>query len=65
MKSIIEFLRQYEEFDILTFSEDMIFNMPIEVRKYILWTNSSLKEWHKCEVFIGFYSNRFPLEKAI
>ena len=36
MKSIIEFLRQYEEFDILTFSEDMIFNMPIEVRKYIL-----------------------------
>lgn len=32
MKNILEFLSLYEEFEILAFSEDMIFNMPIEVR---------------------------------
>lgn len=32
MKNILEFLAQYEEFEILTYSEDMIFNKPIEVR---------------------------------
>ena len=32
MKSILEFLSLYEEFEILAFSEDMIFNKPIEVR---------------------------------
>jgi hypothetical protein len=31
MKNILEFLSQYEEFEILTYSEDMIFNKPIEV----------------------------------
>jgi hypothetical protein len=25
----------------------------------------NIQEWHRCDVFIGFYSNRFPLEKAI
>lgn len=31
MKSILEFLADYEEFEILRFDEDMIFNKPIEV----------------------------------
>ena len=31
MKSILEFLSEYEEFEILTFDQDMIFNKPIEV----------------------------------
>jgi len=31
MKSILEFLGEYEEFEILKFDEDMIFNKPIEV----------------------------------
>jgi len=31
MKSILEFLSAYEEFEILTFDQDMIFNKPIEV----------------------------------
>ena len=30
----------------------MLFNEPIE-------------NWHKCDVLIGFYSNSFPLAKAI
>ncbi len=61
MKNILEFLSRYEEFEILTYSEDMIFNKPIEVTR----AHITLQEWHKCDVFIGFYSNRFPLEKAI
>lgn len=32
MKSILEFLGEYEEFEILKFDEEMIFNKPIEVR---------------------------------
>jgi len=31
MKNILEFLGEYEEFKILKFDEDMIFNKPIEV----------------------------------
>lgn len=31
MKSILEFLGEFEEFEILKFDEDMIFNKPIEV----------------------------------
>ena len=31
MKSILEFLSEYDEFEILTFDEDMIFNKTIEV----------------------------------
>ncbi len=36
MKSILEFLGEYEEFEILKFDEDMIFNKPIEVGEIIV-----------------------------
>jgi hypothetical protein len=32
MKNILEFLGEYEDFEILKFDEEMIFNKPIEVR---------------------------------
>ena len=40
MKNILEFLSLYEEFEILAFSEDMIFNMPIEVTYHQKWLDS-------------------------
>lgn len=41
MKSILEFLGEFEEFEILKFDEDMIFNKPIEVWLESFWLDVS------------------------
>ena len=52
MKALIRRLEASGVFDINIFGDDVILNKPIE-------------EWPKVECLIGFYSNGFPLEKAI
>jgi len=52
MKALIRRLEASGIFDINIFGDDVILNKPIE-------------EWPKVECLIGFYSNGFPLEKAI
>ena len=52
MKALIRRLEASGVFDINIFGDDTILNKPIE-------------EWPKVECLIGFYSNGFPLEKAI
>ena len=52
MKSILGHLSNTPELKILKFTNNMLFNEPIE-------------NWHRCDVLIGFYSNKFPLAKAI
>jgi len=52
MKALLRRLEASGIFDIIIFGDDVILNQPIE-------------EWPKVECLIGFYSNGFPLEKAI
>ena len=52
MKNILMHLGKTKEISILKFSDKMLFEEPIE-------------NWHKVDVLIGFYSNGFPLDKAI
>ena len=52
MKEILGHLGKTPEIQIIKFDNNMLFNEPIE-------------NWHKCDVLIGFYSNTFPLSKAI
>jgi hypothetical protein len=52
MKSILEFLGDYEEFEILTFDEDMIFNKPIEVFRPILLTIKGLAQMSGLHCFL-------------
>ena len=52
MKEILSHLGKTEEIRILKFNDKMLFEEPIE-------------NWHKVDVLIGFYSNGFPLAKAI
>ncbi|CDW83263.1 inositol hexakisphosphate and diphosphoinositol-pentakisphosphate kinase 1 [Stylonychia lemnae] len=58
MKSILEFISEYEEFEILTFDQDMIFNKPIEK---ILWdrrkTYKILKQ-HNIPMATHYFVNR-------
>lgn len=37
MKSILEFLSEYKQFEIVIIDEDMIFNKPIEVWPILLY----------------------------
>ena len=52
MQSILSRLSSYEYIQIVMFSDDMILNQPVE-------------EWPVCECLIAFYSDGFPLDKAI
>ena len=52
MKEILMHLSKTKEISILKFNDKMLFEEPIE-------------NWHKVDVLIGFYSNGFPLAKAI
>ena len=65
MQMILKYLSQYEEFEIAIFEEDTIKNMPVEVILVIVNKINCAQNWPLCNVLIGFYSNGFPLEKAI
>eukprot|EP00397_Hematodinium_sp_SG-2012_P034719 GEMP01037262.1.p1 GENE.GEMP01037262.1~~GEMP01037262.1.p1 ORF type:complete len:381 (+),score=54.68 GEMP01037262.1:267-1409(+) len=52
MKAILRRLERYGDFQIITFGEDTILNKDIE-------------DWPIVECLIGFYSDGFPLNKAI
>jgi inositol hexakisphosphate/diphosphoinositol-pentakisphosphate kinase len=51
MRQILGYLEK-QGIQILRFNDDMLLRKPIE-------------EWLRCDVMIGFYSNGFPLKKAI
>ena len=52
MQEILGRMSMFDCVDIFVFSDDTIFNVPVE-------------EWPICDCLISFYSNGFPLEKAI
>ena len=52
MKNILMHISKTKEISVLKFNDKMLFDEPIE-------------NWHKVDVLIGFYSNGFPLAKAI
>lgn len=52
MQEILNRMSVFDCADIVVFSEDIIMNAPVE-------------EWPMCDCLISFYSNGFPLEKAI
>ena len=52
MLKILEWISQSDDIQILRMNDEMIMNKPIE-------------EWIRCDVMISFYSNGFPLQKAI
>ena len=52
MREILTFLAKNEEIEICRFTDEMMFDSPIE-------------EWVRCDVLIAFYSTKFPLQKAI
>lgn len=52
MQEILNRMSVFDCADIFVFPEDIIMNVPVE-------------EWPICDCLISFYSNGFPLEKAI
>jgi inositol hexakisphosphate/diphosphoinositol-pentakisphosphate kinase len=52
MREILNFLARNEEIEICRFTDEMMFDSPID-------------EWLRCDVLIAFYSTSFPLQKAI
>ena len=52
MRKILEWLSHYSEFEICKMNDEMLLNKPIE-------------QWLRCDVLISFYSDGFPLQKAI
>ncbi len=52
MQNILSRLSFYEYIEVLIFSDDVILNKPIE-------------EWPVVDCLVAFYSDGFPLEKAI
>lgn len=52
MQDILKGLQAFDEFDIIVFSEDIIFNMDIE-------------EWPTVDALIIFFSNGFPYNKGL
>lgn len=52
MTHILDRLRAYGEFEVIVWSNDMIFNDPVE-------------SWPICDCFISFYSKGFPHHKAV
>ena len=52
MQEILNRMSVFDCADIFVFSEDVIMNVPVE-------------EWPLSDCLISFYSNGFPLEKAI
>ncbi|KAM9955566.1 hypothetical protein ACTFIW_007496 [Dictyostelium discoideum] len=52
MKYFIKKLKEFKELEIIEFDSNTIFNLPIQ-------------EWPIVDSFLSFYSNGFPLEKAI
>jgi len=52
MQEILNRMSVFDCADIFVFSEDIIMNDPVE-------------EWPTCDCLISFYSNGFPLKKAI
>ena len=52
MQEILSRMSAFDCVDIFVFPDDTIINIPVE-------------EWPICDCLISFYSNGFPLEKAI
>lgn len=52
MKEILNRMARTEIFEFIMFSDDTIKNEPVEA-------------WPICDCLISFYSNGFPLDKAI
>ncbi len=52
MKEILRRLEKFQHIRIIVFEEKVILNQPIE-------------SWPTCDALISFYSDGFPLEKAI
>ena len=52
MEKILGFLNKSQEIKIITWTDGVTLNSPIE-------------EWPRCDVLISFYSFGFPLQKAI
>ena len=52
MRKILEWLSHYSEFEICKMNDEMILKKPIE-------------QWLRADVLISFYSDGFPLQKAI
>jgi inositol-hexakisphosphate/diphosphoinositol-pentakisphosphate 1-kinase len=51
MRAILQRLEQFNEFDIVQFTDECILRKAVE-------------EWPECDALISFYSRGFPLEKA-
>ncbi len=52
MQNILSRLTSYEYIEILIFSDDVILNQPVE-------------DWPIVDCLVAFYSDGFPLDKAI
>ncbi len=51
MKNILERLEAFNEFQIITFGNEVILNEPVD-------------KWPICDCLVSFFSSGFPLQKA-
>ena len=52
MRLILQLLAQYQVFDIVVFSDNVILNVPIE-------------QWPPCDALLSYHSGKFPIDKVV
>ena len=52
MRLVLQLLAQYQVFDIIVFSDNVILNVPIE-------------QWPPCDALLSYHSAKFPIDKVL